>query len=152
MEFFRGDSAYCLRHAAEKYGGHKFPGKRFKGGESLVWAASLQTANTWPWRLLPHLRCTTQISTQVVRSPLLPGQVGSDDDGYAVRLKLKHFLRYASTTRDDNPLYIFDGSFAERCARRSPGRLGLGVGGEVGGGCAGAPARNKRCKVCCVGV
>lgn len=44
-------------------------------------------------------------------------KVGSDDDGYAVRLKLEHFLRYmhdANHSQDDSPLYIFDGSFAEK--------------------------------------
>lgn len=38
-------------------------------------------------------------------------QVGSDDEGYAVRLKLKHFLRYCSqpghAPADDSPLYVF---------------------------------------------
>ena len=38
-------------------------------------------------------------------------QVGSDDDGYAVRLKLKHFLAYCShpehAPADDSPLYVF---------------------------------------------
>jgi hypothetical protein len=41
-------------------------------------------------------------------------QVGSDDDGYSVRMKLKHFLRYLSdpthAPADDSPLYIFDGA------------------------------------------
>lgn len=44
-------------------------------------------------------------------------QVGSDDDGYAVRMKLKHYLAYVTSPehlRDDSPLYIFDGTFADR--------------------------------------
>ena len=49
-------------------------------------------------------------------------QVGSDDDGYAVRLRLRHYLRYASDpahgAADDSPLYIFDGTFAERRGSR----------------------------------
>ena len=43
--------------------------------------------------------------------PPLRVQVGSDDDGYAVRLKLKHFLAYCShlehAPADDSPLYVF---------------------------------------------
>ena len=44
-------------------------------------------------------------------------QVGSDDDGHAVRLKLKHFRPYAHDpvhSLDDAPLYVFDGTFADR--------------------------------------
>ena len=45
-------------------------------------------------------------------------QVGSDDDGYSVRMKYKHFARYlrdaAHAPADDSPLYIFDGAFADR--------------------------------------
>jgi histone arginine demethylase JMJD6 len=45
-------------------------------------------------------------------------QVGSDDDGYAVRLRFEHFLRYCAyphhACSDDSPLYIFDGTFADR--------------------------------------
>ena len=43
--------------------------------------------------------------------------MGSDDDGHAVRLKLKHFLAYVHDPHhslDDAPLYIFDGTFADR--------------------------------------
>ena len=44
-------------------------------------------------------------------------QVGADDDGYAVRLKLKHFLGYLEDPnhmQDDSPMYIFDGTFGDR--------------------------------------
>ncbi|KAL0050644.1 hypothetical protein WJX82_004027 [Trebouxia sp. C0006] len=44
-------------------------------------------------------------------------KVGADDDGYAVRLKLKHFLGYlqdANHMQDDSPMYIFDGTFGDR--------------------------------------
>jgi histone arginine demethylase JMJD6 len=45
-------------------------------------------------------------------------QVGSDDDGYAVRMRFEHFLRYCAYQHhagsDDSPLYIFDGTFADR--------------------------------------
>lgn len=47
-----------------------------------------------------------------------PLQVGADDDGYAVRMKLKHYLEYVHSEEhavaDDSPLYIFDGTFASR--------------------------------------
>lgn len=46
-------------------------------------------------------------------------KVGSDDDGYPVRLRFDHFLRYAAAyphhaASDDSPLYVFDGTFGER--------------------------------------
>ena len=47
-------------------------------------------------------------------------KVGEDDDGYAVYVKLKHFVRYSLETADDSPLYVFGSSFAEREATRSP--------------------------------
>jgi histone arginine demethylase JMJD6 len=45
-------------------------------------------------------------------------KVGSDDDGYAVRMKLKHFLQYAKDPEqggaDDSPLYVFDGGILQK--------------------------------------
>ncbi len=44
--------------------------------------------------------------------------MGSDDDGYSVRLSFSRFMHYCNSTEhgqaDDSPLYIFDGTFAER--------------------------------------
>ena len=59
-----------------------------------------------------HLFLRTPSSAAAACVPLLPLcttlQVGSDDDGYAVRLKLKHFLAYCShpehAPADDSPL------------------------------------------------
>ena len=49
-------------------------------------------------------------------------QVGADDDGYAVRMKLRHFMEYVRSREhaatDDSPLYIFDGTFASRRGSR----------------------------------
>ena len=49
-------------------------------------------------------------------------QVGADDDGYPVRLSMEDFLLYMHDSEyeeDDSPLYIFDGSFAERRGSKS---------------------------------
>lgn len=47
-------------------------------------------------------------------------KVGSDDEGYPVRMKLKHYLSYLlhpGHRDDDSPLYIFDGTFVDaKCA------------------------------------
>ncbi|KAJ8599844.1 hypothetical protein CTAYLR_005622 [Chrysophaeum taylorii] len=39
---------------------------------------------------------------------------GEDDDGRSVKLSGSDFVRYAESTDDDSPLYVFDASFAER--------------------------------------
>mmetsp|Transcript_22220 Transcript_22220/g.46473 ORF Transcript_22220/g.46473 Transcript_22220/m.46473 type:complete len:554 (+) Transcript_22220:602-2263(+) len=38
---------------------------------------------------------------------------GEDDDGYTIRMKLRHFMDYLRNNRDDSPLYIFDATFDE---------------------------------------
>jgi histone arginine demethylase JMJD6 len=67
-----------------------------------------------------------KITCPSLHIPPFPFQVGADDDGYAVRLPFDRFMHYATSTEhgasDDSPLYIFDGSFAERSGSR--GMLG----------------------------
>jgi histone arginine demethylase JMJD6 len=46
-------------------------------------------------------------------------QVGSDDEGYPVRMRFDHFLHYCviyphHAPSDDSPLYIFDGTYGDR--------------------------------------
>lgn len=51
------------------------------------------------------------------RIPDVRLKVGADDDGYPVRMKLKHYLMYVVHQQhgqiDDSPLYIFDGTFCD---------------------------------------
>lgn len=52
------------------------------------------------------------------RMPDAALKVGADDDGYPVRMKLKHYLMYITDKEhgelDDSPLYIFDGTFSHK--------------------------------------
>jgi len=68
-------------------------------------------ADHWPARTdwnLPRLRSTYGERTF---------KCGEDDDGYPIRVKLKHFLRYQNSDEpggaklDDSPLYIFDSRY-----------------------------------------
>ena len=43
---------------------------------------------------------------------------GEDDDGYSIKIKLKHFLAYMANQQDDSPLYIFDSAFDEHSISR----------------------------------
>jgi histone arginine demethylase JMJD6 len=51
-------------------------------------------------------------------------QVGSDDDGYPVRMRFDHFMRYCVSyphhaPSDDSPLYIFDGTYGDRSSSKA---------------------------------
>ena len=41
-------------------------------------------------------------------------KIGEDDDGYPLKLKLKHFIEYLVFNKDDSPLYLFQSSIESR--------------------------------------
>lgn len=70
-----------------------------------------------PWPALQSWSLPTLYNDPTLRSRLF--KVGEDDDGYTVKMKLRHFLRYLEQNHDDSPLYIFDATFDEdRYAKR----------------------------------
>ena len=70
-----------------------------------------------PWAAVNAWSFPSLYNDPLLRSRLF--KVGEDDDGYTVKMKLRHFLRYLEDNRDDSPLYIFDATFDEdRYAQR----------------------------------
>mmetsp|Transcript_8906 Transcript_8906/g.24676 ORF Transcript_8906/g.24676 Transcript_8906/m.24676 type:complete len:488 (+) Transcript_8906:89-1552(+) len=72
----------------------------YEGGQRVQpW----QGLRSWP---LETLRYDAQLRNRVFKC-------GEDDDGRSIKVKLKHFLRYQRSTKDDSPLYIFDSAFED---------------------------------------
>lgn len=70
-----------------------------------------------PWTGLRHWPLDQLRHNRDLRNRLF--KCGEDDDGRSIKVKLKHFLRYLRSNKDDSPLYIFDTSFDEdRLAKR----------------------------------
>ena len=57
------------------------------------------------------------LCTTIMTITILPTL--QDDDGYAVKLKLRHYFRYIRRQTDDSPLYLFDSSFGEHDVKKS---------------------------------
>jgi histone arginine demethylase JMJD6 len=46
-------------------------------------------------------------------------KVGEDDDGYPIKVKFKHYMRYMHAQDDDSPLYLFQSSFADHPGKQA---------------------------------
>ncbi|CAM9688404.1 unnamed protein product, partial [Choristocarpus tenellus] len=67
-----------------------------------------KTDERWTWECLGK---RTTLTSWIHRYSECKLKCGEDDDGYSVKVRLKHFLRYKERQRDDSPLYVFDSHF-----------------------------------------
>lgn len=66
-----------------------------------------EATKEWPAVTLWNLKALNE--DDALRNRML--KCGEDDDGYKIKVKLKHFLAYMRQNQDDSPLYIFDSTF-----------------------------------------
>jgi hypothetical protein len=90
------------RGAAAALWGPKVQGGRGGCGPVEMWEgvwSGLGAGRGWglcveKWGAVDRSAASSQRTHATVQPPSQPAQVGSDDDGYAVRLRFEHFLRY----------------------------------------------------------
>ncbi len=74
-------------------------------------ACNSQQSNGKEWPAVRRWKLDAlSVDPQLSERPL---KCGEDDDGYTIRMKLRHFLQYLRHNRDDSPLYIFEATFHE---------------------------------------